>query len=64
MRLKVNGKLCFVLPKEFIKWQLLVFPSVSAAKYHLEYIVVSYEPGANNFSESTSLSECLLLLRR
>jgi hypothetical protein len=35
-----------------------------AATYHLKYVVVSYEPGANNFSESTSLSECLFVAEK
>lgn len=65
MRLKANGKLCFVLPKGLlsgISWFLA--RTLLAAKYHLEYIVVSYEPGANNFSESTSLSECLFVAQK
>jgi hypothetical protein len=65
MRLKMGGKLCFVLPKSLlsgISWFLI--RTLLAAKYHLKYVVVSYEPGANNFSESTSLSECLFVAER
>jgi hypothetical protein len=63
--LKMGGKLCFVLPKNFlsgISWFLA--RALLAAKYHLQYVVVSYEPGANNFSESTNLSECLLVAQK
>jgi hypothetical protein len=65
MRLKIDGKLCFVLPKGLlsgISWFLA--RTLLASKYHLEYVVVSYEPGANNFSESTSLSECLFVAQK
>jgi len=65
MRLKKEGKLCFVLPKSLlsgISWFLA--RTMIAAKYHLQYVVVSYEPGANNFSESTSLSECLFVAQK
>jgi hypothetical protein len=65
MRLKMDGKLCFVLPKSLlsgISWFLA--RTMIAAKYHLQYVVVSYEPGANNFSESTSLSECLFVAQK
>ncbi len=65
MRLKKDGKLCFVLPKSLlsgISWFLI--RALLAAKYHLKYVVVSYEPGANNFSESTSLSECLFVAQK
>jgi hypothetical protein len=65
MRLKMHGKLCFVLPKSLlsgISWFLA--RALLAAKYHLQYIVVSYESGANNFSESTNLSECLFVARK
>ncbi|MCL5318234.1 MAG: N-6 DNA methylase [Thaumarchaeota archaeon] len=65
MRLKKDGKLCFVLPKNLlsgISWFLV--RALLAAKYHLQYVVVSYEPNANNFSESTSLSECLFIAQK
>jgi hypothetical protein len=65
MRLKNGGKLCFVLPKNLLSgtsWFLA--RTMIAAKYHLQYVVVSYEPGANNFSESTSLSECLFVAEK
>ena len=65
MRLKKDGKLCFVLPKNLlsgISWFLA--RALLAAKYHLQYVVVSYEPGASNFSESTNLSECLFVAQK
>lgn len=64
-QLKEDGKLCFVLPKNMlsgISWFLA--RTLLAAKYHLQYVVVSYEPGASNFSESTSLSECLFVAQK
>lgn len=65
MRLKETGKLCFVLPKGLlsgISWFLARV--LLAAKYHVEYVVVSYEAGNYNFSESTSLSECLIVAQK
>jgi hypothetical protein len=60
---KVNGKLGFVLPKSFlsgISWFLA--RTLLASDYHVETIVVSYDPEKGyNFSESTDLSECLLI---
>lgn len=60
-----DGKICFVLPKTLlsgISWFLA--RTLLASKYHIEYMVVSYDSGNNNFSESTSLSECLLVARK
>ncbi len=64
-RLKEGGKLCFVLPRAFlsgVSWFLA--RALLASKYHIEYIVVSYETGSYNFSESTSLSECLVVAKK
>ena len=64
--LKENGKIAFVLPKSLLSgasWFLA--QALLAHKYHVEYIVVSYD-GENgyNFSESTSLSEALIVARK
>jgi len=60
---KVNGKIGFVLPKSFlsgISWFLA--RTLLASDYHVETIVVSFDPEKGyNFSESTDLSECLLI---
>jgi hypothetical protein len=65
LRLKNNGKICFVLPKSLlsgISWFL--GRVLIAAKYHLKYVIVSYESDNYNFSESTSLSECMFVAER
>ncbi len=65
LRLKNNGKICFVLPKSLlsgISWFLGRI--LLAAKYHLKYVIVSYEPNNYNFSESTSLSECMFVAEK
>jgi len=65
LRLKPNGKICFVLPKGLlsgISWFL--GRVLLAARYRLKYVIVSYEPNNYNFSESTSLSECMFVAER
>ena len=65
MRLNKFGKLCFVLPKSLlsgISWFLV--RTLLASNYHVRYVIVSYESGNYNFSESTSLSECLFLAEK
>jgi hypothetical protein len=65
LRLKNDGKICFVLPKSLlsgISWFL--GRVLLAAKYRLKYVIVSYEPNNYNFSESTSLSECMFVAER
>jgi type I restriction-modification system DNA methylase subunit len=62
---KENGKIGFVLPKNVLSatsWFLA--RCLLASDYHLEYIVVSYDPEGYNFSYSTNLSECLLVARK
>ena len=39
-------------------------PSLIGPHYSLQYVIVSHEPGGWNFSENTSLSECLLVAKR
>lgn len=62
---RMGGKICFVLPKGLlcgVTWFLA--RAFLANNYHLEYVVVNYEPGCYNFSESTSISECMFVARR
>jgi len=63
---KNNGKICFVLPKNFLSgtsWFLM--RALIASKYHLESVVVSYDSDHGyNFSESTDMSECLIVARK
>lgn len=65
-RLKNEGKMCFVLPKGLLSGTSWFLARVLlAASYHIEHVIVSYDPnGGPNFSESTSLSECLLVARK
>jgi len=65
MRLKKDGKLCFVLPKGLLSgtsWFLA--RTLLAERYHVQYVIVSYEADNYNFSHSTSLSECLIVAQR
>ncbi len=60
-----DGKICFVLPRGLlsgVSWFLV--RTLLAANYHIEYIVISYESNAYNFSESTSLGECMFVAQR
>lgn len=64
-RVRLGGTLCFVLPKGLlsgVSWFL--GRVVLAARYHLKYVIVSYEAGNYNFSESTDLSECMFIADR
>jgi hypothetical protein len=62
--LKWGGRLALVLPRALISgvaWRetrLLL-----GHNYHVEYVVVSHEPGRWNFSENTKLSECLVVAK-
>ena len=63
--IKPNGRLALVLPKAFLSgvaWdktrQLL------RGRYHVEYIVCSHDPDRWNFSESTALSEVLIVAKK
>lgn len=63
--LKIGGRLCLVLPKGLlsgVSWFLA--RTLLAEHYHVEYVIVSYEKGQYNFSESTSLSECMIVAKR
>jgi hypothetical protein len=63
---KENGKIAFVLPKSLltgISWFLA--RCLLLSKFHVEHIVVSYDSeNGYNFSESTSLSETLIVARK
>jgi len=65
-RIKDNGKIAFVLPKSLltgITW--LSARSLLLDKFCLEHVVVSYDAEKGyNFSESTSLSETLIVARK
>ncbi|MCS7113532.1 MAG: hypothetical protein RMJ00_00250 [Nitrososphaerota archaeon] len=60
-----NGKIAFVLPKTLLtgsSWFLA--RTLLLDKFQLEYVVVSYDADEGyNFSESTSLSETLIVAR-
>jgi hypothetical protein len=63
---KDGGRIAFVLPKSLlngISWFLA--RNLLLRKFHLEHIVVSYDAqGGYNFSESTNLSEVLIVAKR
>ena len=64
--IKTGGKISFVLPKNLLmasSWFLA--RTLLLSNYHLEYIVISFDSEEGyNFSESTSLSECLFVAKR
>lgn len=64
--LKENGRIGFVLPKSFLtgaSWFLI--RTLLLEKFHLEYVVVSYDKESGyNFSESTNLSEVLIIAKK
>ncbi len=61
-----GGRIAFVLPRNLlsgVSWFLA--RSYLVSEFHPEYVVVSYDAdGGYNFSESTQLSECLIVARR
>ncbi|MEM2202879.1 MAG: hypothetical protein QXI22_00775 [Sulfolobales archaeon] len=63
---KEGGRIAFVLPRNLlsgISWFLA--RSFLASRFHLEYVIVSNDPEEGyGFSESTDLSECLVIARR
>jgi hypothetical protein len=63
--LKENGRLAFVLPGAMatgIAWEET--RRLIQERYHLEYVIVSHEPGRWNFSENTELSELMFIARK
>jgi len=63
--LKVEGRLCLVLPRALVSGVAWA-PTrrLIAEKYDLEYVIVSHEPDHWNFSENTGLSEVLLVAHK
>ncbi len=62
MHLKPEGRLALVLPKALISgvaWEPT--RQLLASRYHVEFVIVSQDPHRWNFSESTDLSEVLVL---
>ena len=61
-----GGVIAFVLPRSFlagVSWFL--GRVLLASKFHVKYVVVSSDPVRGyNFSEGTSLSECLVVAKR
>ncbi|MEM0172663.1 MAG: hypothetical protein QXV57_08915 [Thermoproteota archaeon] len=61
-----GGRIAFVLPRSVLSgvgWFLA--RALLASRFHLEYVIVSYDSqGGYNFSESTALSECLIIARK
>jgi hypothetical protein len=65
VKIRLGGKICFILPKGLlsgVSWFLA--RTLMGANYHIEHVIVSYEPNHYNFSESTSLSECMVIAQR
>jgi len=62
--LKKDGVLALVLPKSVLSGSSWEPTRNVFADYHLQYVVCSHEPNNWNFSESTDLSEVLLVLRK
>lgn len=59
-KLKFDGKMALVLPRALLSGVAWTDTrTLLGNSYHVKYIIVSHEPNAWNFSENTSLSECL-----
>ena len=59
-----DGALALVLPKAVLAGKAWEPTRAIFKRYHLQYVVCSHEPKNWNFSESTKLSEVLLVLAR
>lgn len=62
---KLNGRMALILPKALlsgVSWRPT--RKLIEDSYHLEYIISSHDPTKWNFSESTNLSEILLLAKK
>ncbi|PMP90987.1 MAG: hypothetical protein C0171_03820 [Caldisphaera sp.] len=62
---KENGVIGFVLPKNLLmgpSWFLA--RSLLFSKFHLKYVITSFDSQGYNFSESTNLSEVLIIAKR
>jgi hypothetical protein len=63
--LKPGGRIALVLPKALLSGVAWADTrKLLSDKYEVEYIVASHEPGKWNFSESTNLSEVLLVAKK
>jgi len=63
--LKDEGRLALVIPRTLLSgvaWEKT--RQLLEEKYHLEWLIVSHEPGHWNFSENTNLSEVLVIARK
>jgi len=59
-----DGVLALVLPKAVLTGVTWAPTRLIFQKYHLQYVICSHEPNNWNFSESTKLSEALLVLAK
>jgi len=59
-----DGVLALVLPKAVLAGVTWSPTRLIFQKYHLQYVICSHEPNNWNFSESTNLSEVLLVLSK
>lgn len=62
---KSGGQMALILPRALLSgeaWQ--VTRQLIGTNYHLRYIIVSHESGNWNFSENTSLSECMIIAKK
>ena len=62
--LKDNGVMALVLPKAVLSGLSWEPTRTLLEKYHLQFVICSHEPNNWNFSESTELSETLLVLKK
>ncbi len=63
--IRPGGVIGFVLPRTILSgvhW--FVARTLLASKFHLKYVVISSDSNGYNFSESTSLSEALVIAKR
>jgi hypothetical protein len=63
--IREGGHLALVLPRALltgVAWEQTRM--LIGAQYQVRYIIVSHQPGQWNFSENTSLSECLIVARK
>lgn len=64
-RLKIGGRLAFVLPVALATGEAWgASRELLAHQYHLEWVIVSHDPERPNFSENTDLSEILFIARK
>ena len=62
--MKKDGILALVLPKAVLAGKAWAPTREIFEQYHLQYVICSHEPNNWNFSESTKLSEVLLVLTK